>query len=79
MGPDSRQSPPKINAAKPEVKALAAKVLGQAYTEFPKTLAAPGGLDLANRVVGNSPVAFLEKELAASLAAKTEGGLDVLV
>ena len=67
----------KANAAKPEVKALAAKVLGQAYTEFPKTLAAPGGLDLANRVVGNSPVAFLEKELAASLAA-TEGGLDVL-
>jgi hypothetical protein len=67
----------KANAAKPEVKALAAKVLGQAYTEFPKTLTAPGGLDLANRVVGNSPVAFLEKELAASLAA-TEGGLDVL-
>ena len=67
----------KANAAKPEVKALAAKVLGQAYTEFPKTLGAPGGLDLANRVVGNSPVAFLEKELAASLAA-TEGGLDVL-
>ncbi len=67
----------KANAAKPEVKALAAKVLGQAYTEFPKTLTAPGGLDLANRVVGNSPVAFLEKELAVSLAA-TEGGLDVL-
>jgi hypothetical protein len=67
----------KANAAKPEVKALAAKVLGQAYTEFPKTLTAPGGLDLANRVAGNSPVAFLEKELAASLAA-TEGGLDVL-
>jgi hypothetical protein len=67
----------KANAAKPEVKALAAKVLGQAYTEFPKTLTAPGGLDLANRVVGNSPVAFLEKELAVSLAA-SEGGLDVL-
>jgi hypothetical protein len=67
----------KVNGAKPEVQALAAKVLGQAYADFPKKLTAPGGLDLANRVVGNSPVAFLEKELAASLAA-TEGGLDVL-
>jgi hypothetical protein len=67
----------RANAAKPEVKALAAKVLGQAYTEFPKTLTAPGGLDLGNRNGPPSPVTFLEKELAASLAT-TEGGLDVL-
>lgn len=67
----------KINGAKPEVQALAAKVLSQAYTDFPKKLTAPGGLDLANRAGPPSPVTFLEAELAASLA-QTEGGLDVL-
>ncbi|MFM8470774.1 MAG: DUF6288 domain-containing protein, partial [Limisphaerales bacterium] len=67
----------KVNGAKPEVRALAAKVLSQAYTDFPKKLTAPGGLDLANRAGPPSPVTFLEKELAASLA-QTEGGLDVL-
>ncbi len=67
----------KVNGAKPEVRALAARVLSQAYTDFPKKLTAPGGLDLANRAGPPSPVTFLEKELAASLA-QTEGGLDVL-
>jgi hypothetical protein len=76
MGP-VRAITAKLNGAKPKVQALGAKVLGLAYTDFPKKLSAPGGLDLSNRVVGNSPVDLLEKELAASLAA-TEGGLDVL-
>ncbi|MFN4872524.1 MAG: DUF6288 domain-containing protein [Akkermansiaceae bacterium] len=76
MGP-VRAITAKLNGAKPEVQALGAKVLGQAYAEFPKKLSAPGGLDLSNRVIGNSPVDCLEKELAANLAS-LPGGLEVL-
>jgi hypothetical protein len=67
----------KLNGAKPEVRALASQVLGQAYAEFPKTLSAPGGLNLANRTGPPSPVTFLETALATNLAS-TDGGLDLL-
>jgi len=67
----------KLNGAKPEVQALATKLLGQAYTNTPKKLVAPGGLDLGMRTGVTSPVIFLENELAASLAS-VPGGLELL-
>ena len=67
----------KLNTAKPEVQALAVQALAQAYSEYPKTLVAPGGLNLANRVVGNSPVGWMETALAGNLAG-VPGGLDAL-
>ena len=59
--------------AKPEVKELVVKILSEAYSDFPKKLTAPGGLDLANRVVGNSPVGNIEQELARGLTWAASG------
>jgi hypothetical protein len=76
MGP-MRGITASLTGAKPEVQALAIEVLGDAYAGFPKTLAAPGGLNLSNRTGPPSPVTFLETELATNIAA-TDGGLDRL-
>ena len=68
----------RLSQAKPKVQALASQVLGQAYSDFPKNMVAPGGLDLANPINGPvSPVRFLETVLASNLAS-LPGGLDRL-
>ena len=60
-----------LENAKPEVRALAVKTLGQAYADFPKTMAAPGGADM------NSAAEAIVAEHARGLS-KAPGGMDEL-
>jgi hypothetical protein len=61
----------KLNGAKPEVQALAVQMLAKAYAEYPKKMAAPGGVDLVDAV------GWMEGALAGNLASMP-GGLDSL-
>jgi hypothetical protein len=61
----------KLKEAKPEVQALAVQVLGDAYTQTPATLTAPGGLNM------NPAVEVLVQE-QASILAGVPGGFDEL-
>ncbi len=61
----------RLQAAKPEVQALAVNILGQAYAETSTKLAAPGGLDMS------AALEFLMQEQAATLA-DLPGGLNEL-
>jgi hypothetical protein len=65
--------------AKPEVKALIVQTLAKVYSDYPKKLTAPGGLDLSNRTGAPSPVTWMEQELARGLnwAASGPGGLEL--
>jgi hypothetical protein len=67
----------RLKEAKPEVQALAMKAIANAYGDYPKTLTAPGGLNLSDRVAGNSPVDWMETMLAGTLASMP-CGLDAL-
>lgn len=61
----------RLRTAEPEVQQLAVKVLGQAYTDFPNKLSAPGGQDMSDGV------AYLMHGIAKNLA-NAPGGFDEL-
>ena len=61
----------KLQTADPEVQRFAVKVLGQSYSDFPNSFAAPGGQDMSQGV------SYLLKNIAANLAG-TPGGFDEL-
>ena len=61
----------KLQEAKPAVQALALQVFGQAYADYPKHMAAPGGIDMAEAVTG------LVRDQAQTLA-NLPGGFDAL-
>jgi hypothetical protein len=59
--------------APPAVRSMIVQVLSRSYANFPKTLTAPGGLNLSNRAGPPSPVTYLEQELARGLSWAASG------